>query len=265
MRSGIRPLRRFSQNFLTDPIFARRLVEAAGFRPEDAVLEIGPGEGILTQCLLESPAGRVVAVEIDRRCADFLRSRFAGEKRFRLIEEDFLKTELPEPDPPGGKWRVVGNIPYAITSPILFRLLDIRSSISDFTLTVQKEVAQRVASPPGTKAYGIPSVLLKQHAEVRLLFTIPPGAFRPVPRVDSAVVHGRFLDQPKYTVDNEAFFRRIVKTAFGQRRKMLHNTLKPYLPGAAAPSGLEEFLKRRPESVSVEEWAMLANRLHEIR
>ena len=151
MASGIRPLKRFSQNFLKDPGFAKRLVEAFGIGPGDTVLEIGPGEGILTRALLSSSAERVIAVEIDRRCADWLRREFGKDARFLLIERDFLKTEIEPLCPANGKFRVVGNIPYAITSPILFRLLELRSCIRDFALTVQKEVAERVCSPPGSK------------------------------------------------------------------------------------------------------------------
>jgi 16S rRNA (adenine1518-N6/adenine1519-N6)-dimethyltransferase len=122
-------------------------------------------------------------------------------------------------------------------------------------------VALRVAGRPGTRDYGIPSVLIQMAADVRVLFSIPRGAFRPVPGVDSAVLAGRFLEKPRFPVPDEAFFRELVKRAFGQRRKMLRNTLREYWPGGAVPSGLGPMFDRRPEDLSVEEWATLANRL----
>ncbi len=228
------------------------------------VLEIGPGQGTLTRCILDSPAAVVIGVEIDRRCAEVLRLDFADEPRFRLIEQDFLKTRLAGLAPEGMKLRIVGNIPYAITSPILFKLLDERPHVRDFAFTMQKEVALRVAGKPGTKDYGIPSVLIQMAADVRILFTIPRGAFRPIPGVDSAVLAGTFLDGLRFQVQDEAFFRGIVKMGFGQRRKMLRNTLKGHWGGGPDPAGLERTLDRRPEDLSVEEWAGLADRLYTI-
>jgi 16S rRNA (adenine1518-N6/adenine1519-N6)-dimethyltransferase len=261
---SVRPLKRFSQNFLKDASFGRRLVDAMDFRADDEVLEVGPGLGVLTRCLLDSPAGTVTGVEIDRRCAQVLRSAFAGEPRFRLIEKDFLRTDLSALAPAGKKLRIIGNIPYSITSPILFRLLEERANVADFAFTMQKEVALRVAGRPGTKDYGIPSVLIQMAADVRVLFTIPRGAFRPIPGVDSAVLAGTFLEAPRVFVRDEVFFREIVKKGFGQRRKMLRNTLRGYRSGGPVPDGLERTLDRRPEDLSVEEWADLANRLYQM-
>jgi 16S rRNA (adenine1518-N6/adenine1519-N6)-dimethyltransferase len=260
---AVRPLKRFSQNFLKDASFGRRLVEAIDVRPGDIVLEIGPGEGVLTRCILDSPAEAVIGVEIERRCAEVLRTIFADEPRFRLIEKDFLKTELAGLAPDGKKLRVIGNIPYAITSPILFRLLEERPHVRDFAFTMQKEVALRVAGRPGTKDYGIPSVLIQMVTDVRVLFTIPRGAFRPIPGVDSAVLAGTFLDELRFPLRDEAFFRTIVKKAFGQRRKMLRNTLKDLWTGKPLSPGLKRTLDRRPEDLSVEEWADLANTLYQ--
>lgn len=264
MCPSVRPLKRFSQNFLKDASFGRRLVESLEIRPGDVVLEIGPGQGVLTRCILDSPAEAVIGVEIERRCAEVLRTVFADEPRFRLIEGDFLKTRLSGLAPEGTKLRIVGNIPYAITSPILFKLLDERSEVSDFAFTMQKEVALRVAGKPGTKDYGIPSVLIQMAADVRVLFEIPRGAFRPIPGVDSAVLAGTFLDGPRFRVRDEGFFKGIVKKGFGQRRKMLRNTLKSHWGGGPVPADLERTLDRRPEDLSVEEWAGLADRLYTI-
>jgi 16S rRNA (adenine1518-N6/adenine1519-N6)-dimethyltransferase len=261
LQSGIRPLKRFSQNLLKDPGFARKLAESLGIRSGDTVLEIGPGEGILTRFLLESPAVKVIAVEIDRRFAAWLRKRFSEEKKFRVLEEDFLKTNLQNLTPEGSKLRVVGNIPYSITSPILFHLLDNRESIRDFGLTVQKEVCLRVVSPPGSKTYGIPSVLFQLHAEVRMLFVIPPGAFSPVPKVDSAVLYGRFYGKPKFDVADEAFFRIFIKTLFGQRRKMIRNTIQLWAAKDEDLGVFSPFLDKRPEALSVGELVALSNHL----
>jgi 16S rRNA (adenine1518-N6/adenine1519-N6)-dimethyltransferase len=228
-------------------------------RSGDVVLEIGPGDGILTRCLLESPADRIVAVELDRRCAEWIRRLYGGENRFRLIEQDFLKVDLSMIAPEGGTIRVVGNIPYAITSPILFRLLDNRRHVRDFAVTVQKEVGRRVVSPPGSKAYGIPSVLFQLHAEVRELFDIPPGAFRPVPKVDSTVLYGRFLERPGVEVRDEPFFRTFVKTLFGQRRKMIRNTVKKWSLNNEGWGEMSRFLEMRPEDLSVKDFAELSN------
>ncbi|MBN2201050.1 ribosomal RNA small subunit methyltransferase A [bacterium] len=260
----VRPLKRFSQNFLKDASFGRRLVESLDIRPGDVVLEIGPGQGTLTRCILDSPAASVIGVEIDRRCAEVLRRDFLDEPRFRLIERDFLKTRLSGLAPEGTKLRIIGNIPYAITSMILFKLLDERPQVRDFAFTMQKEVALRVAGRPGTKDFGIPSVLIQMAADVRILFAIPRGAFRPIPGVDSAVLAGVFLDGPRFPVRDEAFFRALVKKGFGQRRKMLRNSLKPYWGGGPDPAGLERTLDRRPEDLSVEEWAGLADALYKM-
>lgn len=261
MQSGIRPLKRFSQNFLKDPFFARKLIESLDIRSEDTVLEIGPGEGLLTQSLLQSPAKKVISVEIDRRCAEWLRGLFGDEKRFHLIEKDFLKTDLSSIAQDGEKLRIVGNIPYAVTSPILFRLLDNRIHIRDFAVTVQKEVGQRVVSLPGSKVYGIPSVLFQLHADVRILFAIPPGAFRPIPKVDSAVLYGKFYEKPKYEVSDEKFFRNFVKTLFGQRRKMIRNTIIKWTAKNEALGVFSSILDKRPEMLSVEELVSLSNYL----
>jgi 16S rRNA (adenine1518-N6/adenine1519-N6)-dimethyltransferase len=259
MSPSIRPLRRFSQNFLQDPVFARKLVEAMDVRAGDTLLEIGPGLGILTRCLIESPAGKIIGVELDRRCAEQIRRLFRDEQRFLLIEKDFLSTDLSEFASVAAKIRIAGNIPYAITSPILFHLLDNRRLIRDFTVTVQKEVGQRIAGSPGSRAYGIPSVLFQLHSDVRLLFDIPSGAFHPKPKVESSVLHGRFLETPRFPVADEGFFRTFVKTLFGQRRKMIRNTVKKWNLSPEDWGEMVKFLDRRPEALSVEQLVALSD------
>jgi 16S rRNA (adenine1518-N6/adenine1519-N6)-dimethyltransferase len=259
MSASIKPLRRFSQNFLEDPVFARKLVEAMDVNAGDTLLEIGPGLGILTRCLIESPAGKIIGVELDRRCAERIRQLFNDERRFLLIEKDFLKIDFSALASGAEKIRIVGNIPYGITSPILFHLLDHRRLIRDFTITVQKEVGQRIAGSPGSKAYGIPSVLFQLHSDVRLLFDIPSGAFHPKPKVESSVLHGRFLDSPRYPVTDEGFFRTFVKTLFGQRRKMIRNTVKKWSLNRKDWGDMEKFLDRRPEALTVEQLIALSD------
>ncbi len=262
MSPAIKPLKRFSQNFMQNPVFARKMVEALHVQSGDILLEIGPGEGVLTRCLIESPAKRIIAVELDRRCAEWIRRLFSKEDRFQLVEEDFLKIDLSTIEPGADKIRIAGNIPYAITSPILFHILDNRRRIKDFAVTVQKEVGRRIVGFPGSKDYGIPSVLFQLHSEVRILFDIPPGAFRPAPRVDSSVLYGRILEKPKYRVADEKFFRTFVKTLFGQRRKMIRNTVKKWNLEQEGWGVMSRFLDLRPEALSVEQLVSLSNHVY---
>jgi 16S rRNA (adenine1518-N6/adenine1519-N6)-dimethyltransferase len=256
MNERIRPNKRLSQNFLRQPEFAARLADSLDLRPEDTVCEIGCGEGVLTEYLLKSPVGGLIGVEIDKRLIDGLTERFGGDPRFTLRQQDFLKTRLDELVPSGEKLRVAGNLPYHITSPILFHVWDNREIVRDLTVMVQAEVAERLTSAEGSKAYGIPSVLFQAMADLELLFHVPRWAFSPVPAVDSAVVSIRFKQD--VSVKDMALFKTVVKTSFGQRRKMLRNTLGRW----AEEHEIEKVpmnLTRRPESLAVEEWIELAN------
>jgi 16S rRNA (adenine1518-N6/adenine1519-N6)-dimethyltransferase len=250
-----------SQHFLRHALWAERIADAMGIRPGDTVLEIGPGDGALTQCLVRSGAGRVVAVELDRRFIPVLQDRFGTDPRFCAIQDDFLKVDLRALFLGTKPIRVTGNIPYTITSPILFRLLEYRGLVSDFTVTVQKEVAERLVGHPGTKAYGIPSVFFQLHADVEMLFIIPRGAFFPVPEVDSAVLRVRFRSAPVHPVAHPVFFESMVKAVFNQRRKMLRNTLKGLVPDPGVLDRSPVDLSRRPETLSVKEFALLADAL----
>ena len=166
MLSGIRPQKRLGQHFLRDRSIAERIIQSMSIGCEDRVLEIGAGEGVLTERLIESPARRIVAVELDSRLAGWLKGRFEQNERFEIIEADFLKLDLGPLFSGDWKIRAVGNIPYSITTPILFRLLDDREKVRDVTVTLQKEVGERIISPPGCKAYGIPSVLFQSSGGV---------------------------------------------------------------------------------------------------
>jgi len=262
MQHRIKPRKKLGQHFLKDLFFARKIIESMGIQKDDHILEIGPGQGELTELLLESPAERIVAVEIDPECVQLLRNRFGEEKRFHLIQADILNVDLGQWMERDNKIRIVGNLPYNITSPILFRLLGLRSSIRDMTIMVQKEVGERLTSPPGIKAYGIPSVLFQVYSRIKTLFFVPRTAFYPIPKVDSSVLTFQFFDPVPFDIKNAELFERVVKTTFGQRRKMLKNTLKQIVTDENRLNELSVDLKKRPESLSVDQFVQLTNELH---
>ncbi len=241
------------QNFLVDDNMARKIVDAIDPQPDDIMLEIGPGRGMITR-RLQPRVGHLYAVEIDRRLYDGLLHEFAGCKNFTLIQGDFLKLDMEE-IADGRKLRIVGNIPYNITSPILFRVIESRSHVNDLTLLVQKEVGLRIVSSPNSKDYGILAIISQATADVELLLKAPPTVFQPRPAVDSALIRWRFIKAKGQAIKNEKFFQSLVKQAFGMRRKMLRNSLKEY------SSATTFDFSRRPEQLSVEEWIELANEL----
>jgi 16S rRNA (adenine1518-N6/adenine1519-N6)-dimethyltransferase len=260
----VKARRRFGQHFL-DSSWATRVLEAAAFAPGDQVIEIGPGRGALTVPLASAVAG-LTAVELDRDLVPLLRGRLPAHAR--LIQGDFLDVPagvLFEGGTPA-MWRIIGNLPYNVSSPILFRLLELaRSSgrLRDATLMLQREVAERVASPPGTKAYGALSILVQLDADVEALLTLPPGAFRPAPAVWSAVIRLHFRP-PTVEVRDRRRFESLVRSVFSQRRKMLANALQPAATsrGARAADVLRQAgidPSRRPETLHLEELARLAD------
>jgi 16S rRNA (adenine1518-N6/adenine1519-N6)-dimethyltransferase len=261
--SGLRTRKRLGQHFLKDRSFAIRLVESMGIQPGDRILEIGSGEGVLTELLLKSSASQIYGVEIDSRLCQFLTERFRGEMKFHLIEKDFLKFDISSICERKHELRVAGNLPYYITSPILFHLLENRSCIRDSVVTVQKEVGERMASPPNQKSYGVPSVLFQTYCDVKVLFRIPRQVFFPVPEVDSVVMQIEFERQRKYSIKNEDLYERIVKGTFNQRRKMLRNTLARLIDNASILNEIAIDLSRRPESLSVPEFVALGNEVSE--
>ena len=256
--------RRFGQHFL-DASWALRVLESAAFTPSDHVIEIGPGRGALTFPLSRMVAA-LTAVELDRDLVPLLRRQLPAHAR--VIQADFLDVPadvLVESDP-AAVWRVVGNLPYNVSSPILFRLLELAKSnirLRDATLMLQREVAERVASPPGSKQYGALSILVQLEADVEPLLTLPPGAFRPAPEVWSSVIRLHFRP-PKVAVGDRRRFEALVRALFSQRRKMLANSLR----GPASSRGLEAGAvlreagldpARRPETLHLEELARLAD------
>jgi 16S rRNA (adenine1518-N6/adenine1519-N6)-dimethyltransferase len=259
-RAAPRLKKSLGQHFLHDDRIARRIVAAAELKTGDAVLEIGPGGGALTRHLL-AECGRATVVELDGRVLEGLRAGY-GEK-LEIIHDDILKTDLSALARRRGveKWRVIGNLPYYITTPILFHLLDHRLRVQDAIIMMQREVAARLVARPGTKEYGILTVACGLLADIDVLFTIRPGAFTPPPAVQSSMVRVRMLSAPRHPVADEAHFRGLVRATFGKRRKTLRNTLKEFLDGEppGAPAGIA--LSRRPEELTIDEFARLSNAL----
>lgn len=217
------------------------------------ILEIGPGEGMLTKHLA-SRVSKLVVVEIDRRAVAYLKDLFPRGD-VEIVHADFLQYDFTKVKRP---IRVVGNIPYNLTSPILFHVIDHRDRIIDLTLMMQKEVASRIVARPSTKEYGILSVFCQVFADVKKLFDVSPNAFSPKPNVMSSVIHLAFLKSPRYPIADEEFFRGMVRGVFGKRRKTLRNSLKYFLEGQEVV--IPSFpLHRRPEDLSVEGLVGLSN------
>jgi 16S rRNA (adenine1518-N6/adenine1519-N6)-dimethyltransferase len=246
--------KKLGQNFLLDKNIPKKIVRESGIREGDRVLEIGPGFGALTTAILETVPS-FTAIEKDRELARFIREE---HPQIELIEGDFLKAPL-EPLAAGGKLHVLGNIPYSITSPILFRLLDNRHLVASATLMMQHEVAQRIAAVPSTKEYGILAVQMQAFCDVKYLFKVSRSVFKPRPEVDSAVI--RMVPKAADPVEDCEGFRLFVRRAFHQRRKTLWNNLKEYYDTSAVP---EATLKLRAEALSVPELITLFGPLRTI-
>lgn len=247
--------RRLGQHFLFDLFIIDRIIQSARLDPDDLVVEIGPGPGRMTK-MLAGKVKKVIAIELDEKLYKKLKTELSEYANIELMCGDAL--EYPYENLP--EFNVVANIPYYITTPIIFRLIERGRNLKSMTLTVQKEVAERIVAKPGGRDYGVLSVMVQFYAAPDLQFIIPKKAFRPVPKVDSAVVHMRVLEQPPVRVSDEKFFFRVVKTAFSQRRKMISNTLKNMHADAKrwlAAAGIDP--RRRPETLSIEEFARLAN------
>lgn len=257
---AIRPRKALGQNFLHDEGIARRIVELSGVVPGDAVVEIGPGLGSLTVPLLRQ-VGRVWAVERDEQLLTPLRTATAVVGELTLVHGDALGVDYRAlAQELGGPLRIVANLPYAITTPLLIHLLEQREALRDMTLMVQKEVAVRLAAAPGGKEYGSLSVHCQFWCRIHQVLDVPPGAFIPQPRVDSQVIRLEVRERPAVAVRDPAWFNQVVRTAFGQRRKTLSNALKPL--GVPTLPWLEEAgidPQRRAETLSLAEFARLAD------
>lgn len=265
--------KRFAQHFL-EPAWVTKVVAAVGATTDDIVLEIGPGRAAIT-VPLAAQAGRVLAIEIDRDLAADLEAN--KPDNVTVVCGDFLSLDLPRvleewlgsPPGPANRVRVVGNLPYNISSPILFRLLDLAAAtggLSDATLMLQREVADRLTAKVGTGDYGVLAILTAVHADVKRVLALPPGAFRPQPRVQSAVVRLSFRP-PTVVIPDHAVFVRMVRSMFTQRRKTLLNALKPFAAersadAAAALTAAGIDSQRRPETLTMAEVAELARAFH---
>ena len=253
----LRPRRSLGQNFLRDANVARKIVDALAPCAGDTVLEIGPGEGALTRELAVR-AGRLIIVDIDERVIRAMEDVFSGTPVV-ILHRDVLTLDLNDLAARHGPLRVVGNIPYNITSPILFHALDHRTAVRDVTLLMQREVARRLVAGPGTKDYGILSIMCQFVADVSVLFDVSPNVFYPRPEVTSSLVRLRMLPAARFPVADEVFFRTMVRGVFGKRRKTLRNSLRYLLPDI--PSLPDVDLQRRPEDLTIAELAHLANLL----
>lgn len=260
-RFKLRADKKLGQNFLIDEDIVRRIVAAAELTPADTVLEVGPGIGTLTQGLAESGAS-VVAVELDKRLLPVLAATLEGYENVRIVNGDILQVDIMrEVDAP--EFKVCANLPYYITTPIIFALLEKRLPMERLVAMVQKEVAERMAAQPGGKDYGALSVAIQYYTEPEIAFIVPPSSFIPAPAVDSAVIVCKRRSQPPVQVCDEGLFFRVVKAAFSLRRKMLSNSLKNMgVTGEQAGRWLELAGvdgKRRAETLSLEEFARLTN------
>jgi 16S rRNA (adenine1518-N6/adenine1519-N6)-dimethyltransferase len=218
----VSPLKRFGQNYLTDNNILNKIIEEISPSEKDLIVEIGPGTGALTSKLAGSNA-EIIGVEIDKRVKEVLSENFP---LIKFYNEDFLKTDLGRIFTPGErKLRIVGNIPYNLTSPIIFKLLENNSIIKDAVFMVQNEVAKRIISSSGSKDYGILSVLLKYFSEVKYCFKVSPNVFFPKPKVYSAVIH-IFMKEIAINEEKKKTFIKVVKASFGKRRKTLKNSLR---------------------------------------
>ena len=305
MDSRVRAKKSLGQHFLTDQSIAQAIVaalevqppveksasadrpardfrdeswkgfKAAGgsgesYSPVLNVLEVGPGMGVLTQYLLQREDIDLKLVEIDGESVDYLLTHFPGIQG-KLLQADFLRLPLEKYFP--GQFRIIGNFPYNISSQIFFKVLDYRDRIPEVVGMVQKEVAERLAEKPGSKTYGILSVLLQAWYDIEYLFTVGSGAFAPPPKVQSAVIRLRRNGRTDLGCD-EALFKTIVKTSFGQRRKTLRNSLKPLLKAKAESEGWDEaqaaafsadpVFDLRPERLGVEDFVALTNLLYTV-
>lgn len=251
----VRAKKALGQHFLTDLTIARNIVGALTVSDVRDVLEVGPGMGVLTQYLLEREDIDPRMIEIDEESVDYLLVHFQGIQG-KLMEGDYLRLNMRKIFP--GPYRVIGNFPYNISSQIFFKILEDKDLVPEVVCMIQKEVAERIAEKPGTKTYGILSVLLQAWYDIEYLFTVGSGAFAPPPKVQSAVIRLRRNSRTDLGCD-EKKFKLVVKTAFNQRRKTLRNALKPLIPEGLDTS--DAIFDLRAERLGVEDFVYLTNLL----
>ena len=256
------PKKKWSQNFLIDANTARKITQSLEIPSPSLIIEIGAGRGMLTRYLLPK-ASRLYAVEIDPKLAGELPLLMNNPENLRVIEEDFLDIKISELYANNKQMNlgIIGNLPYHITSPILFKVIQNYQEIKQAVFMVQKEVGQRIAAKPGGKQFGILSVFCQFYADVKFLFTVPAHLFYPRPKVDSGVIRLQFKPGAEKSLLNPTLFKEIVRHTFGQRRKMLRNTLSNLFPQPIL-NQINLDLSRRPESLAVGEFVDLSNQIH---
>jgi 16S rRNA (adenine1518-N6/adenine1519-N6)-dimethyltransferase len=263
----IRPLKRLGQSFLADPNIIRKIIEVSDIRSDETVVEIGAGLGVMT-ALVARKAERVIALEIDRALIPVLNEELKSCVNVEILHVDALKFEFRSAaDARGGAAiKVLGNIPYSISSQILFRLLEARDHISSMVLMFQREVAERLVAGPGSKTYGILSVLVRLYTDSAIVLNVSPRCFYPRPRVESAVVKMDIREKPLVDVEDDAFLLTVVRSAFSKRRKTLLNNLRDLhriglrdetIPGILEPLGIDP--ARRAETLAPGDFARLSN------
>ncbi len=255
MRTTVKPKKSLGQHFLKDLDIARQIADTVSAYKGMPVLEVGPGMGVLTQFLLEAGQDLTV-VELDRESVEYLNEHFP-QLQGRIIGEDFLKLDLATLFP--GQFCVIGNYPYNISSQIFFKVVDYKDRIPCCSGMIQKEVAERMAAAPGSKTYGILSVLLQAWYDIEYLLTVPEHVFNPPPKVKSAVIR-MTRNSTTHLGCDETLFKRVVKTGFNQRRKTLRNSLKPLL-GKENEIFDDPIFDKRPEQLSVQQFIELTNRI----
>lgn len=268
-KHGIRPLKRLGQSFLEDRNITAKIVSIPDIKSDDVVVEIGSGLGIMT-ALIAMGAKKVIALEVDKYMVDILREELKDLSNVEIVHKDVLKYDFSSacPEYPSKKLKVIGNIPYNISSQILFRLIEFRNNISSMVLMFQKEVAERIMASPGTKEYGILSVIVSMYAKPSLEMTVPASCFYPKPNVDSAVLKMIVRESPLFDIKDADFFLKVVKIAFSKRRKTLLNNLKGSDLLKSSKRDVAEILElleidgnRRGETLTVEEFGKLSNAL----
>ena len=270
---GFRLSKGLGQNFLIDEDILTGILDGAEIGPEDSVLEIGPGFGVLTTGLC-SRAKKVVSVELDNRMFEILNVNLSGFSNFELIEGDILQVDIKnilEEKLDGKNTKVVANLPYYITTPIIMKLLEERHEFKSITVMVQKEVANRLCADPGCKEYGAITVSVNYYSTVRKILDVPAASFIPPPDVESTVIRFDIREKPPVELIDEALFFKVIKAAFGQRRKTLLNALsaggfcenKEKVKEILSECGIDGI--RRGETLSIEEFALLANTIRGVR
>jgi 16S rRNA (adenine1518-N6/adenine1519-N6)-dimethyltransferase len=259
----IKPKKSLGQNFLRDKNIARKMIEIFSPGADDIILEIGPGTGVLSE-LIAGTCERLILVEKDHRAVDILHKLFVRNEQVTILHNDILDLQLQEIKTDNRRIRVIGNIPYNITSAILFHILNQWKHVSDVMVLVQYEVANRIMARPSTTDYGILSVLAQTWATPSFLFKVPATVFYPRPGVDSAVMHLVF-DRTRDDIVDENLYRAVVRGTFGKRRKMLRSSLKSLFPEVSFQTGIVRFdLNKRPEECSVDDFIHLTKEIYAV-